>query len=96
MKYSVNGMSCAACVAHVEKAVRGVKGVKDVSVSLLTASMEVDAPNVPPQEIIRAVRAAGYTASAGDASADPTVLEEASLKRRFLFSLCFLILKARE
>ena len=41
MKYSVTGMSCAACVAHVEKAVRGVKGVQDVSVSLLTASMTV-------------------------------------------------------
>ncbi len=91
MKYSVSGMSCAACAAHVEKAVRGVKGVKDVSVSLLTASMEVDAPGIAPEEIIRAVRAAGYGADAGASARDTAEEEEASLKRRFILSLCFLL-----
>ena len=41
-KFSVSGMTCAACSAHVEKAVRGVEGVSEVSVSLLTNSMGVD------------------------------------------------------
>ena len=35
-KFSVTGMTCAACSAHVEKAVKSVDGVKSVSVSLLT------------------------------------------------------------
>ena len=41
-KFNVEGMTCAACQAHVEKAVRKVNGVNDVSVNLLTKSMEVD------------------------------------------------------
>lgn len=35
-KFSVTGMSCAACSAHVEKAVAKVPGVTSVTVSLLT------------------------------------------------------------
>ena len=38
--YDVTGMSCAACSAHVEKAVSNVEGVSEVSVSLLTTSMD--------------------------------------------------------
>ena len=63
-KFSVSGMTCAACSAHVEKAVRGVDGVKEVSVSLLTNSMTVtyDAP-ATVEKICSAVSAAGYGAS---------------------------------
>ena len=39
-QYSVTGMTCAACQARVEKVVSNVPGVTDVSVSLLTNSME--------------------------------------------------------
>ena len=42
-KFSITGMSCAACSAHVEKAVSELPGVQNVSVSLLTNSMLVDA-----------------------------------------------------
>ena len=41
MTFDVKGMTCAACSAHVEKSVRRLEGVNDVSVSLLTNSMEV-------------------------------------------------------
>ena len=41
-KFSVTGMSCAACSAHVEKAVLEVPGVTSVTVSLLTNSMNVE------------------------------------------------------
>ena len=41
-KFSVTGMSCAACSAHVEKAVMEVPGVTSVAVSLLTNSMNVE------------------------------------------------------
>ena len=71
-KFSVSGMTCAACSAHVERAVRGVEGVDEVSVSLLTNSMVVsyDAP-ATAGAICDAVEAAGYGAApeqAGGAS----------------------------
>lgn len=62
-KFSVSGMTCAACSAHVEKAVSRVHGVKSVSVNLLTNSMNVDfygSANV--NAICDAVSKAGYNA----------------------------------
>ncbi len=55
-------MSCAACQARVEKAVNNLDGVKSCAVSLLTNSMGVEG-NVSPEEVIKAVEAAGYGAS---------------------------------
>ena len=76
-QYHVTGMSCAACSARVEKAVSGVPGVTSCAVSLLTNSMGVEG-TAAPEEIIRAVRDAGYgatlrggdSASASGASGD--------------------------
>ena len=61
-KYTVTGMSCAACVARVEKAVNKVAGVTSCSVSLLTNSMGVEG-SASRAEIIAAVEKAGYGAS---------------------------------
>ena len=61
-QYSVSGMSCAACSARVEKAVSGVDGVTSCAVSLLTNSMGVEG-TAKPEEIIAAVRDAGYDAA---------------------------------
>lgn len=61
MKFSVSGMGCAACQARVEKAVSEVEGVSEVSVSLLTNSMEVKG-SATPEAIIKAVEDAGYGA----------------------------------
>ncbi len=61
-RYTVTGMSCAACSARVEKAVSKVPGVMSCSVSLLTNSMGVEGSALP-QEIIKAVEKAGYGAS---------------------------------
>ena len=61
-KYSVTGMSCAACQARVEKAVSQVDGVESCSVSLLTNSMGVEG-TAADNEIIDAVIKAGYGAS---------------------------------
>ena len=61
-KYTVTGMSCAACVARVEKAVNKVEGVSSCSVSLLTNSMGVEG-SASAAEIIKAVENAGYGAS---------------------------------
>ena len=55
-------MSCAACSARVEKAVSELEGVTSCSVSLLTNSMGVEG-DAKPEEIISAVKKAGYGAS---------------------------------
>lgn len=64
-KYDVGGMSCAACQAHVNKAVEKLDGVNSVNVNLLTNSMEVDFDEfkLKDQDIFRAVKNAGYSAS---------------------------------
>ena len=60
-RYTVRGMSGAACSARVEKAVMAVDGVKTCSVSLLTNSMGVEG-TADAAEIIAAVQRAGYDA----------------------------------
>ncbi len=95
-KFLVSGMSCAACSAHVEKAVRELPGVKEVSVSLLTGSMQVEyGEPATSQAICRAVEGAGYGARPAPKSQS---LEEQlrdtetpRLKKRLIHSLAFLI-----
>ncbi|MCR5719918.1 MAG: HAD-IC family P-type ATPase [Lachnospiraceae bacterium] len=60
-RFEVTGMSCDACRARVEKTVSGLSGVESCSVSLLTSSMIVEG-NVNSDDIIKAVREAGYDA----------------------------------
>ena len=60
-KYSVSGMSCAACVSRVEKAVLKVPGVTSCAVSLLTNSMGVEG-TASSEKIVAAVQNAGYNA----------------------------------
>ena len=98
-QYTVTGMSCAACSARVEKAVSGVKGVTSCSVSLLTNSMGVEG-TASAEEIIAAVREAGYGASlkkgnkaqGAQPSSDEDALKDREtpvLKKRLLASLGF-------
>lgn len=61
-KFSVTGMSCAACQARVEKAVKKVPGVDSCAVNLLTNSMGVEGI-AADDKIIAAVIAAGYGAA---------------------------------
>ena len=62
-KYSITGMSCAACSARVESAVKQVDGVSECAVNLLTNTMQVEG-DATPESIISAVEAAGYGAVA--------------------------------
>ena len=100
-QYTVTGMSCAACTARVEKAVSGVKGVTSCSVSLLTNSMGVEG-TASAEEIIAAVRDAGYEASLKKGNKDQTTClssgedvlkdrETLVLKKRLITSLGFWI-----
>ena len=80
-KFSVTGMSCAACSAHVEKAVAKVPGVTSVTVSLLTNSMNVEG-TAAPSDIIQAVIQAGYGASlqGGEQNTSAPAFDEEALK----------------
>lgn len=97
-------MSCAACQARVEKAVSRVPGVTACSVSLLTNSMGVEG-EASPEDVIRAVKNAGYGASEKTGSettqntrktTDSVVsFQEESiqnLKHRLILSVLFLLL----
>ena len=64
-RFTVTGMSCAACSVRVEKAVGGVEGVEDCSVNLLTGAMSVEG-SASAEDIITAVESAGYGASLND------------------------------
>ena len=64
-KYTVTGMTCSACSSHVEKSVRALAGMQEVTVNLLTNSMQVvyDEAQCNQEMIINAVEKGGYGAS---------------------------------
>lgn len=99
--YNISGMSCSACSARVEKAVGKILGAENVSVNLLTNSMQVnyDEKIFSPQNIIDAVVNAGYGASlkAGKRKKDSVSSEKNSvdelseMKFRLKWSIIFLL-----
>ncbi|MBQ2999367.1 MAG: heavy metal translocating P-type ATPase [Clostridia bacterium] len=65
IRYTVKGMSCAACVAHVEHAAAKVVGEEHRTVSLLTNTLTVTLPDDADErkrfaELRAALKAAGY------------------------------------
>ena len=99
-RFSVTGMTCAACSGHVERAVKSVAGVNSVAVSLLTNSMQVDyAAPATAAAICAAVEKAGYGAKPETAAAGAPVQtadsladhETPRLVRRLIASLVLLV-----
>ncbi len=105
-KFDVTGMTCSACSSRVEKCVSKLEGVEEVSVNLLTNSMQVEFNEavIREQGIIDAVVHAGYGASVqGEkenpsgrqkeqkAGADPVKEHMAYMKKRTIWSFIFLI-----
>lgn len=96
-KFTVGGMSCAACVSHVEKAVNSVSGVKNCAVSLITNEMTVTfEPPCTAEEIISAVVKAGYTAKSYDNKQKSKAIgrlsdETKSMLKRFIPSAVLLV-----
>lgn len=99
--FDVTGMSCSACSSRVEKAVGKVVGDENVSVNLLTNSMQVkfDEAKISVAQIVDAVVNAGYGASPKTISAqkkssstERTIDKEiAALKFRLVWSIAFLL-----
>ena len=105
-KFDVTGMTCSACSSRVEKCVSKLEGVEEVSVNLLTNSMQVEFNDAVIQEqgIIDAVVHAGYGASVQGkkensygkqkeqkAGTDPVKEHMAYMKKRTIWSFIFLI-----
>lgn len=64
-KYDIQGMTCSACSANVQRSVSKVSGVSAVQVNLLTNTMvvEFNSDATSTEQIIQAVRDAGYDAA---------------------------------
>ena len=102
-KFDVTGMTCSACSSRVEKCVRNLDGITDVSVNLLTNSMqaEYDESKISTDTIIQAVEHAGYGASvqgetkaaSGKSAAKENPIEKQmkNMKSRLIWSFVFLI-----
>ncbi len=96
-------MSCSACSARVERAVGKLVGEDNVSVNLLTNSMQVkfDAAKISVADIVGAVTAAGYGACPKNSSAaqkNSAVVSERTIDReisemrtRLTWSIIFLL-----
>lgn len=69
-RFEVTGMTCSACSSRVEKTVSKLEGTENVSVNLLTGTMQVDFDEnvVSEDKIISAVEKAGYGASAASSA----------------------------
>ncbi len=63
--FDIKGMSCSACSATVSAAVGKLEGIEKADVNLLTNSMAVvyDESKLSSEDIIKAVRNAGYDAN---------------------------------
>ncbi len=61
-EYVITGMNCPHCQATVTKSISGVNGVKQVEVNLSTGKATVEGEH-SPEEVIAAVRAAGFDAA---------------------------------
>lgn len=104
-KFNVTGMTCSACSAHVDKAVRKLDGVKECNVNLLANNMtvEYDDGKLSADVISKAVEEAGYGAfpiqkqqagvkkNASERIVSEAEIEMKSMKKRFLYSILFLI-----
>ena len=93
-KFSVKGMTCAACSAGIEKSVNRLDGVHNAEVSLMGECMSVnyDENLIAREKIMQTVTELGY----GISKYDENLIKENKpqpnqLKKRFFTSLYFLI-----
>lgn len=93
-KFSITGMSCAACSAGIEKAVRRLDGVEKADVSLMGESLVAvyDEEKITAKNIIETVKSLGYGAEIFKESLlEQRKPQPQALKRRFWLSLAFLV-----
>jgi P-type Cu+ transporter len=99
----VQGMTCASCANRIERKLNKLDGVDaTVNYALERATVEFDAARVAPEDLLKAVEAAGYTASlpastgadGGDAGVEDREAEPpelADLRKRVIWALALAI-----
>ncbi len=97
LKFTVTGMSCAACSARVEKVTAAINGVKRADVNLLAGTMTVEADRDSiADSVIKAVESAGYGASIAGSDkkekASNTDQESKNILIRIIVSSIFLVI----
>ena len=93
-KFSITGMSCAACSAGIERTLQKTEGVIRADVSLMDESMvvEYDETRISCEKIIQTVVDLGYGATLfGDKAFQTEKPRPDLLKKRFFLSLIFLL-----
>ena len=71
---AVEGMTCGSCVGRVRTALQDVAGVVEAEVTLRPGTAQVTAvAGVQQDQLIAAVRAAGYRATSGSSASLPVV-----------------------
>lgn len=85
LELKISGMTCAACANRVERSLQGTPGVTSAAANLATeiASIQYDAVQVSPRQLLDAVARAGYQAelpAAQELDQDMENEEEAKLK----------------
>lgn len=71
----IDGMHCTRCAGSVDRALRGVDGVEEVSVSFTDGSARVGGGPFDADELVEAVRRAGFDAARAE---DESVAEQRS------------------
>lgn len=95
-RFDVTGMTCAACQANVTKAVEKL-GVNDVSVNLVSETMNVDydKDKISEDDIVSAVEKVGYGAIPKNKdkakNIDKSEIEEKNVRFRLIVSFLFMI-----
>ncbi|HET8641639.1 MAG TPA: heavy metal translocating P-type ATPase [Pseudonocardiaceae bacterium] len=95
---AIGGMTCASCAARIERKLNKLDGVR-ATVNFATEKAHVEHPaEVPADELIRAIEAAGYTAElptveieAVEVAGDEVDAHTESLRRRMLGSVALAI-----
>ena len=76
MRLSISGMSCAGCVRAVEEALAAVPGVEEATVNFAEHTADVRG-EVAPEQLVQAVKDAGYDAAELRGAEDESAKEEA-------------------
>jgi Cu+-exporting ATPase len=85
--YAVSGMTCSACVNSVERSLNAIPGVS-ASVNFASETVHIVAPaEVKAEVIIKAVKAAGYSASLLEDRNDPALHRKGAAKALFFASI---------
>lgn len=92
-KFTVSGMTCSACSLGIEKKLNSLDGINSASVSLMLKELKVDFDDsiISEAEIINSVEKLGYSIFEQDKADTVKFSQSNALKKRFLFSLIFLI-----